>query len=328
MSRENHLLFFYQGSKLVTVKQGKHHRAIFRIPDLPLAEQQTADSTTVGLLTTDDKGSVLWVQEADEDEPHGYSAYGHNPGLPSSRTLLGFNGEYFERASGCYPLGSGYRSYSSGLMRFQSPDDWSPFGQGGINAYCYCQANPVNAVDPSGHKLSFLANGQIMRVTRNSATPVGRWLNPSTLNRTTSLETLGAGSPRIQPRRPSLPERSPIAALTVALQHVPPVQADIRPTPVQWVSLTARREPLLPPPSTASRPTAIVRPLGATQEPSRPTHVHELAPGSRSTDSSRDTTPSSSRSATPPGDAALVDYHVRVASNIRNHPNYSRRHDP
>lgn len=317
--------FFYQNGKLATVMSHGQARAILRGGDTPLAEQHSEGS---GLLATDDKGSVLSVQEADEDEPHGYSAYGHDPGLPSSRTLLGFNGEHFERASGCYPLGSGYRSYSPGLMRFQSPDEWSPFGQGGLNAYCYCQADPVNAVDPSGHKRIFLPNGQVMRVTRNSATPVGRWLNPSTLTRTTSLETLRAGSPRIQSRRPSLPERSPDAAQSVALQHVPPVQADIRPTPVQWVSRTARREPLLPTPSTANRPTAIVRPLRDTPEPSRPPHMQAPLPGWQSTDSSRDSTPASSRSATPPPDQGLVDYHVQVASNIRNHPNLSRRHDP
>ncbi|WP_219858963.1 RHS repeat-associated core domain-containing protein [Pseudomonas entomophila] len=148
---QNNSLFFYQGDRLVTVKQGAVSRIILRTPDMPLAEQQTAGSTSAGLLAIDDKGSVLSVQEADEDEPRRYSAYGHEPGLPSSRRLLGFNGEHFERASGCYPLGSGYRSYSPGLMRFQSPDDWSPFGQGGLNPYAFCAGDPVNNQDPSGH---------------------------------------------------------------------------------------------------------------------------------------------------------------------------------
>jgi len=73
---------------------------------------------------------MLSVQKADEDEPRRYCAYRHDPGLPSSCRLLGFHGEHFERASGGYSLGSGYRSYSPGLMRFQLADDWSPFGQG------------------------------------------------------------------------------------------------------------------------------------------------------------------------------------------------------
>lgn len=162
---QNNSLFFYQGDRRVTVKQGAVSRTIFRIPDMPLAEQQTAGSTSAGLLATDDKGSVLLVREADEDEPRRYSAYGHDPGLPSSRRLLGLNGEHFERASDGYPLGSGYRSYSPGLMRFQSPDDWSPFGQGGLNSYAFCAGDPVNNQDPSGHMKS-----PVLRVSPSTLT--------------------------------------------------------------------------------------------------------------------------------------------------------------
>jgi hypothetical protein len=126
---QNNSLFFYQGDRLVTVKQGAVSRTIFRIPDMPLAEQQTAGSTSAGLLATDDKGSVLSVQEAGEDEPRRYCAYRHDPGLPSSCRLLDFHDEHFERASGGYPLGSGYRSYSPGLMRFQYPMAGAPSGK-------------------------------------------------------------------------------------------------------------------------------------------------------------------------------------------------------
>ncbi|WP_310886420.1 RHS repeat-associated core domain-containing protein, partial [Pseudomonas syringae] len=37
------------------------------------------------------------------------------------------------------------------LMRFNSPDSWSPFGEGGVNAYAYIEGNPVGRRDPSGH---------------------------------------------------------------------------------------------------------------------------------------------------------------------------------
>jgi RHS repeat-associated protein len=80
-----------------------------------------------------------------------YSAYGHDPVTPSSKVLLGFNGEHLHRASTSYYLGNGYRSYSPLLLRFCSPDSWSPFGRGGLNAYCYCGCDPVNNSDPSGH---------------------------------------------------------------------------------------------------------------------------------------------------------------------------------
>lgn len=55
------------------------------------------------------------------------------------------------RLHGHYVLGNGYRAYNPILMRFNSPDSWSPFGRGGLNAYVYCLDDPVNRQDPSGH---------------------------------------------------------------------------------------------------------------------------------------------------------------------------------
>ncbi|MBF8669181.1 RHS repeat-associated core domain-containing protein [Pseudomonas putida] len=152
----NNSLFFYQGDKLITVKQGDQHRAIFRHHAMPLAEQQRGTSESVGLLVTDDKGSILSVQDADKNEPHALTAYGHDPGLPSPKTLLGFNGERTASVSKNYPLGKGYRNYSPCTMRFTSSDALSPFGAGGLNAYAYCLGDPVNRIDPSGH-ISFFS---------------------------------------------------------------------------------------------------------------------------------------------------------------------------
>ncbi|WP_426809916.1 RHS repeat-associated core domain-containing protein [Pseudomonas sp. WOUb67] len=80
-----------------------------------------------------------------------YTAYGHATIPPSERTLLGFNGEYPDDLAKLYILGSGYRGYRAGLMRFVSPDSLSPFAEGGINAYSYCGNDPINNIDPSGH---------------------------------------------------------------------------------------------------------------------------------------------------------------------------------
>lgn len=62
-----------------------------------------------------------------------------------------FNGERLDPLSGYTHLGNGYRAYNSNLMRFHSPDGWSPFGEGGINTYVYCTGDPMNQADPSGH---------------------------------------------------------------------------------------------------------------------------------------------------------------------------------
>ncbi|WP_371850672.1 RHS repeat-associated core domain-containing protein [Pseudomonas sp. Irchel s3b6] len=65
--------------------------------------------------------------------------------------LLGFNGERPDPVTGHYLLGNGYRAFNPVLMRFNSPDSWSPFGEGGLNAYTYCVGDPVNGRDPNGH---------------------------------------------------------------------------------------------------------------------------------------------------------------------------------
>ena len=81
-----------------------------------------------------------------------YTVYGARAEHPISM-LLSFNGQNYDPLSGCYPLGLGYRMYSPSLMRFLSPDSLSPFGLGGLNAFVYCQNDPVNHVDPTGHML-------------------------------------------------------------------------------------------------------------------------------------------------------------------------------
>lgn len=153
MNRQtNTTQFFYQSGKLVTVNQGGQHRAIFRSADMPLAELSTGERQETGLLEVDQNGSVLKVSgEADDEESHCYSAYGHDPSLPSQRTSSGFNGEQLETVAAAYLLGHGYRLFSPRLLRFHSADSISPFGRGGLNAYAYCNGDPVNNIDPSGH---------------------------------------------------------------------------------------------------------------------------------------------------------------------------------
>ena len=154
----NRSLFFYQGDKPITVNQGDHHRAIFRRADIPLGEQQAGDKPGSWLMAADNKSSVLRVQGKAEEEEHRYSVYGHDPSLPSAITLAGFNGERLEAFNHCQMLGNGYRPYSPALMRFIAPDNLSPFGKGAPNAYAYCQGDPVNFCDPSGHVKSIIRN--------------------------------------------------------------------------------------------------------------------------------------------------------------------------
>ena len=70
--------------------------------------------------------------------------------------LVGYTGAYQDPVTGGYLLGNGYRMYLPELMRFSAPDSMSPFGEGGIHPYAYCEDDPINHADPSGH-LAFLA---------------------------------------------------------------------------------------------------------------------------------------------------------------------------
>ena len=65
--------------------------------------------------------------------------------------ILGYTGANCDPVTCGYLLGNGYRMYLPELMRFSAPDSWSPFGKGGVNPYAYCEADPINHADPSGH---------------------------------------------------------------------------------------------------------------------------------------------------------------------------------
>lgn len=79
-----------------------------------------------------------------------YSPYGQDNNHASQNPVLGFNGERYDLVARAYALGQGYRSYSTTLMRFQAPDTLSPFEQGGLNAYAFCEGDPINYRDPTG----------------------------------------------------------------------------------------------------------------------------------------------------------------------------------
>ncbi|RMR81751.1 RHS repeat-associated core domain-containing protein [Pseudomonas coronafaciens] len=143
---------FYQKTHLATQIQGQIQHTLMRMDEHLLAclsaENNQRDGT---LLVTDQQQSVIVAQGA----AFAYTPYGHrHPSGPAS--LPGFTGQRVDPVTGHYLLGNGYRAFNPVLMRFNSPDSLSPFGEGGVNAYGYCEGDPVNRVDPSGHWPTFL----------------------------------------------------------------------------------------------------------------------------------------------------------------------------
>lgn len=102
---------------------------------------------------TDLMNSILLMQEPGcQPEDRSYTPSGDVlAGKDVINISLGFNGERRDPVSGTTHLGNGYRAYNPILMRFNCPDNLSPFGAGGINPYVYCEGDPINRSDPSGH---------------------------------------------------------------------------------------------------------------------------------------------------------------------------------
>ncbi|MDU9401395.1 RHS repeat-associated core domain-containing protein [Pseudomonas sp. zfem004] len=98
----------------------------------------------VHLLATDRQRSVL---DDSRGTARAYTAYG---ATIQGGAMSAFCGERLDALTGCYHLGNGHRQFNPVIMRFHSPDAFSPFAEGGLNAYAYCAGDPVNQADPSG----------------------------------------------------------------------------------------------------------------------------------------------------------------------------------
>ena len=138
-------LRFYQGSHLNLWKTVDQCQTILRNEHKPLALIENLTSIP---LATDAQNSIH--NTANLDYAPGYSPYGYRPATRVDFPLA-YTGAWWEPPINGYLLGNGYRAYSATLMRFQSPDSFSPFGAGGLNRYGYCKGDPINNSDPSGH---------------------------------------------------------------------------------------------------------------------------------------------------------------------------------
>ena len=139
---------FYNGHELCNEVEGDLRRSLLQSHGMTLAEQQDDE---VVLFATDGQGTVLERVRPGRDSTLSHAPYGDRPPSSGLGSLQGFQGERLDPSTGCYLLGRGYRAYNPRLMRFHTPDSWSPFDDGGINAYAYCLGDPVNLKDPTGH---------------------------------------------------------------------------------------------------------------------------------------------------------------------------------
>lgn len=181
MSTSQKQLYFYSSEGLALVK----HTAALATTLLRAAGRALAqrDDGQAAFYAVDGQGSVFFFPSCSLH----YSAYGHD-GEVQCASVLRYSGQRKEPVTEHYLLGDGYRAFSPFLMRFNAPDSMSPFGKGGVNAYCYCKGDPVNKVDPSGHvglpPNSFISGGLFTK----------RWGL-----RTAASYALGEGAPALKP---------------------------------------------------------------------------------------------------------------------------------
>lgn len=143
---------FYKGNQLQLIVSQLQTRRVFGWEGQVFAEHHNSSGQTESIqIATYMQRSPLSASGAGSAQPMVYSCYGFNGN--DNDYITGFTGQYQDRASGCYILGNGYRTYNPTLMRFHSPDSASPFDEGGINAYAYCAGDPINHFDPTGHGL-------------------------------------------------------------------------------------------------------------------------------------------------------------------------------
>ncbi|WP_210641582.1 RHS repeat-associated core domain-containing protein [Pseudomonas sp. Tri1] len=225
---------FYCKSRLATEIQGAVQRSVFQHDDQLLAQLRCEDvKIDTTLLATDQQRSVLNVLDANRLHPLVYTPYGHRPAENGLLSLLGFNGERPDPVTRHYLLGNGYRAFNPVLMRFNSPDSWSPFGGGGLNAYVYCGGDPRNRTDPSGHIWGI---GKFFRRVSN--------LRPKALKSTQSTQLLIA-------KRPSL------SSISIPEQYspIPPISVPEKRSPPPPISVPDQQSPAPPiPPKNASKP--------------------------------------------------------------------------
>ncbi|MEE4692772.1 RHS repeat-associated core domain-containing protein [Pseudomonas alliivorans] len=153
LANDDRVQRFYQKNRLTTQIQGHIQHTLLHANDHLLALQRAHDrGLNCALLATTRQDSVIGTPQS----AFSYTPYGHRHPQANSMSLPGFNGQQADRVTGHYLLGNGYRAFNPVLMRFNSPDRLSPFGEGGLNAYAYCAGDPVNQEDSTGHTPAFI----------------------------------------------------------------------------------------------------------------------------------------------------------------------------
>ena len=203
-AEQNGIQRFYQKKRLTTEIQGQIQRAFFQTEDQLLAQHQGPNNCT--LLASDQQRSVLDGINDAQRQSTSYTPYGVRHPQTNALGLLGFTGERADPVTGHYLLGNGYRAFNPVLMRFNSPDSLSPFGEGELNAYAYCTGDPVNRTDPTGQTWAWVK--AILRPLGLMSKSTSKSVMPLSIKKTNSIRDITATIELPEPIASSPPKRT------------------------------------------------------------------------------------------------------------------------
>ncbi|MGF0237829.1 RHS repeat-associated core domain-containing protein [Rhodococcus sp. IEGM1300] len=271
---------FYRDGELANQIKGANSSTFMRGDGVVLVEHQAGADPKSLMLVSDASSSLISEVANGGVNSINYTAYGHRTGEHPVNSQVGYNGEVKELKTNCYMLGNGYRQFSPSLMVFFSPDSLSPFGVGGINAYAYCEGDPINNVDETGHmprRVSFVPaqaaplrpiDARFEAIAENLKFNRRAEVSPSQaarsrLTRDIALLTPGTAESAVRVRR-----RAP----SPAPQEPPPdYDSDTGPAAVKSISSRrAKSDPVVP---GASGSTVEARPAKSGRPSSARTHV-------------------------------------------------------
>lgn len=145
---------FYQEDRVSTELHSAVAHSIFQYKGGLLAQRTAGAEVSSSIMVVSNTNTVMSELGHAGLEQYPYTPYGRRPAHSERNNPMAFNGEQLDSVTGCYLLGNGYRLFSPTLKRFYSPDNLSPFEEGGLSTYAYCAGDPVNRTDPTGHAVT------------------------------------------------------------------------------------------------------------------------------------------------------------------------------
>ncbi|HSQ21439.1 MAG TPA: RHS repeat-associated core domain-containing protein [Coriobacteriia bacterium] len=151
----------WQGGRVAAERDsdGTLYRYVYAPDNTPLAVERTTPGASAELFSyhTDAAGSVVAITNPTGSvvARYRYDAFGAVTSVAGSdpiatRNPLRYRAYYHDASTGLYYLPA--RSYDPATARFLSPDPAPPSAGDplSLNAYAYCEGDPVNSSDPTG----------------------------------------------------------------------------------------------------------------------------------------------------------------------------------